>query len=137
MFFNGMVECSEQAKYQINYNRMAQTQTQTDLQEIEEAGYRAHMFKGVEILIYQENNEVYDELNELLGFWDNATNTIVAVFDEQTFKIDRFDGMWISIRQEDNATFGYDYDCEQEKYIDEFHGFWDEKTNTLIKCILA
>lgn len=57
---------------------MAQTQTQTDLQEIDEAGCRAHMFKGVEILICQENREVFDEYGDLLGFWDNATNTIVV-----------------------------------------------------------
>ena len=48
------------------------------------------------------------------------------VIEEQTFWVDKFNGVEILIRQEDNATF--------EAANGEPLGFWDEATKTIIEC---
>jgi hypothetical protein len=48
------------------------------------------------------------------------------VIEEQTFWVDKFNGVEILIRQEDNATF--------EASNGEPLGFWDEATKTIIEC---
>ena len=48
------------------------------------------------------------------------------VIEEQTFWVDKFNGVEILIRQEDNATF--------EASNGEPLGFWDDATKTIIEC---